>query len=212
MSKNFNDICIALAGAVQAVALVEKAAKSGYIEPAALGCSIESLFDLNPPNTLAVYGGNAQNLRLGLETLRELLNGKTQAKDSFNLQNVMRYCLGVLHLEKKLSGRKDMLATIAKRIEHASEQAKHFSSTHENVISNLAGLYSDTISSFKFRIQVIGDYNYLQQARIANQIRALLLAGIRSAILWRQVGGNLWQLLLQRKKMLATIEELLRTY
>lgn len=55
----------------------------------------------------------------------------------------------------------------------------------------------------------MGDYNYLQQARIANQIRALLLAAIRSATLWRQVGGSRWQLLLQRKILTHEVDRLL---
>ena len=125
-------------------------------------------------------------------------------------QDAMRYALGALHLQKKLAGRKDMLNTIANRIEQAANQAEHFSSTHENVVGNLGQIYSETISTFRFRIQVMGDYNYLQQTRIASQIRALLLAAIRSAMLWRQVGGNRWQLLLQRKALAAEVDKLLR--
>jgi high frequency lysogenization protein len=57
----------------------------------------------------------------------------------------------------------------------------------------------------------MGDHNYLQQTRIASQIRALLLSAIRSAMLWRQVGGNRWQLLLQRKALAAQVDNLLRS-
>jgi high frequency lysogenization protein len=34
------------------------------------------------------------------------------------------------------------------------------------------------------------------------EIRALLLAGIRSARLWRQLGGHRWQLVISRRKLL----------
>lgn len=204
MSKNLQDITLALAGVVQATVLVSQVAKTGIAQQDAYKCSIESLFDLNPANTLAVYGGNAQNLRVGLEALRDMLSGNHKH------QEAMRYALGALHLQKKLAGRRDMMNTIGSRVSQAATQAEHFSSTHDNVIGNLGQIYSETISTFRFRIQVTGDYNYLQQPRIASQIRALLLAAIRSAMLWRQLGGNRWQLLLQRKAIAAQIDQLLR--
>lgn len=204
MSKNLKDITLALAGVVQATILVEQVAKTGYLQPDAYKCSIESLFDLNPVNTLAVYGGDPQNLRLGLEALRDMLQGQHKH------QEAMRYSLGALHLQKKLSSNKSMLEKVGTRMAQVAQQVEHFSSTHENVIGNLGQLYTETISTFRFRIQVMGDYNYLQQARIASQIRALLLASIRSAMLWRQLGGNRWQLLLQRKALAAQVDALLR--
>lgn len=205
MSKNWQDITLALAGVFQATALVDQVAKTGNIPTDAFQCSMESILDLNPASTLDVYGGNIENLRTGLEIMRELLRPNSQQH-----REVLRYGLGVLHLEKKLSGRRDMLNVIGSRIEQASQQALHFSSTHENVIANLGTLYTETLSTFRFRIQVNGDYNYLQQQRIANQIRALLLSAVRSAILWRQVGGNRWHLLFNRKDIARTVDDLLR--
>lgn len=205
MSKNWQDITIALAGVFQAAALVEQVAKTGHTPPEAYKCSIESMLDLNPESTLAVYGGNLENLRTGLEVMRELLRPNSQ-----KYRDTLRYGLGVLHLQKKLAGRRDMLGVIGSRLEQVSQQAQHFTSTHENVIANLGTLYTETLSTFRFRIQVNGDYNYLQQQRIANQVRALLLASVRSAILWRQVGGNRLQLLFYRKHIAEQVDNLLR--
>ncbi|ACE82786.1 high frequency lysogenization protein HflD [Cellvibrio japonicus] len=205
MSKNWQDITLALAGIFQATHLVDQVARTGHLPPDAFKCSIESLLDLNPPDTLAVYGGDAANLRTGLEIMRELLR-----PSSSKYRETLRYGLGVLHLQKKLAGRRDMLGVIGSRIDQAAQQAETFGSTHDNVIANLGGLYSETISTFRYRIQVNGEYQYLQQTRIANQIRALLLAAIRSAMLWRQVGGNRWQLLFYRKQISWQVEDLLR--
>lgn len=205
MSKNWQDITLALAGIFQGTALVEQIAKTGYLQPEAFKCSIESMLDLNPPTTLDVYGGKLENLRAGLEIMRDLLQ-----PNSHKHRDTLRYGLGVLHLQKKLAGRRDMLGVIASRLEQVNQKAQHFSSTHDNVIANLGTLYTETISTFRFRIQVNGDYNYLQQQRIANQIRALLLASIRSAILWRQVGGNRWQLLFNRKDIARQVDDFLR--
>lgn len=204
--NKWDNISIALAGVFQATGLVAQLAKTGYLPSDPWRTSIESLLVSNPESALDVYGGSVSHLRSGLEWLREVLqSGQTVHADA------LRYSLGVLHLQKKLAGNKKMLAGMATRLQQVAQQAAHFSSTHDNVIANIGGLYTDTISTFRFRIQVNGDYNYLQQQRIAHQIRALLLAAIRSATLWRQVGGNRWQLLFQRKKILNSVEQLLRS-
>ncbi|MDQ2077227.1 high frequency lysogenization protein HflD [Marinimicrobium sp. ABcell2] len=204
MSKNWHDITLALAGIFQASALVEQLAKTGYVPNDAYRCSIGSLFILDPPDTLSVYG-NLGDMQLGLEILQETLSpGNQRPRDA------LRYTLGILHLQKKLKARKDMMGVLGTRLKQAARQAEHFTPTHDNVIGNLGDLYKETLSTFRFRIQVTGDQGYLQQPRVANQVRALLLAGIRSATLWRQVGGNRWQLLLQRKRLANTVHHLLK--
>lgn len=205
MSKNWEDQTIALAGVFQAAALVEQLAKTGYIPQEPLRCSVESLFQQNPANIAEVYGG-ADQLELGFKVLSDLLHHHRNR----DYPECLRYVLGILHLQKKLKARGDMMNIVGSRIKQAVNQASHFTSTHDNVIANLASIYTDTISTFRFRIQVVGDFNYLQQQRTANQIRALLFAGIRSATLWRQLGGNRFQLLISRKRLSAEADRLLK--
>ena len=59
------------------------------------------------------------------------------------------------------------------------------------------------------RIQVTGVTQYLQQLSTQNRIRAALLAGIRSAVLWQQVGGTKWQVLFFRSKIAAMAQQIL---
>jgi high frequency lysogenization protein len=42
----------------------------------------------------------------------------------------------------------------------------------------------------------------LNQPALVERIRAALLAAVRAAVLWRQIGGTQWRLLLQRKQIL----------
>jgi high frequency lysogenization protein len=58
---------------------------------------------------------------------------------------------------------------------------------------------------------VHGDMRFLQQPSNAAKIRALLLAGIRSARLWRQLGGHRWQLVFSRGKLLKELYQLMRS-
>ncbi len=57
---------------------------------------------------------------------------------------------------------------------------------------------------------VQGNPHYLGQAGVVAEIRALLLAAVRSAVLWRQMGGSLWDFLLAKRRMRETVDRALR--
>ncbi len=78
-----------------------------------------------------------------------------------------------------------------------------------DIISQLARLYQQTISTLSFRIQISGKPQYLKNTAISNTIRAILLAGIRSAVLWQQLGGRRWHFLLFRSRISKDIHTLL---
>ncbi len=101
-----------------------------------------------------------------------------------------RYLINLLALERKLSGRRDSLAQLGDRIETVQRQIQHFDLLDDQMISNLASIYLDTISPLGPRIQVTGNPAQLQQTGVQHKVRALLLAGIRGAVLWRQVAVN----------------------
>jgi len=192
----FRTRILALAGVFQAAALVKQLARTGRSEEPYFTTSIESLFKIAPNNALEVYGETAAaNLTLGLQALIHLFsNNHKQPKDS----EIARYVFSLLHLERKLTNHAKMLNSISIGIERAANQAIHFTSTHENVMANLASLYTDTISTFNFRVQVMGEPMHLNHTHTLNKVRSLLLSGIRSAVLWRQLGGKRWQLVLYR--------------
>jgi high frequency lysogenization protein len=193
---------VALAAMFQFSACVEQLAKTGHVNQKDFEVSVNSLFNQNPTNTLDVYGGIEQ-LETGLSFL--IANLSRSPKRS---SDCIRYVMGILHLQKQLSKKSSMLDMIAKRLDKSRLQVEHFSMTHENVIAGLADIYTDTISTFSFRIQVMGEYQFLQQTRIANQIRTLLFAGVRSAVLWRQLGGNRLKAIYQRTAILETARSL----
>ncbi|MBE0510920.1 MAG: high frequency lysogenization protein HflD [Chromatiales bacterium] len=205
MSNAYPDRILALGGVFQAAALVDQVARRGLIPQAEFETCIGSLFEMNPASTEAVYGSRHE-IRLGLNALAEQLGNQ---QDTRNLY-MTRYALGLLLLERKLNAQPQKLAYIGKELEAASQQVKHFGLTHSNVIARLADVYSHTISELKPRIMVSGENNHLHNQENVNKVRALLLAGMRSAVLWRQCGGRRWQLLFQRRRTLAMAQELLR--
>lgn len=206
MAQNWNDRVIALAAVFQAANLVEQLAKTGYVPSNEFKVAVESLFNQNPPSTLDVYG-NLGNLQTGLTSLLSTLQRKPDKEHTDSL----RYVMSLLHLQKKAAQQKGMFDVIGTRLEQSQKQLIHFSSTHDNIIANLADIYTDTLSTFRFRIQVMGNFDYLQQPRIANQIRVLLFSGIRATVLWRQLGGSRLHVIFQRKPLLHSAQELLKT-
>ena len=88
--------------------------------------------------------------------------------------------------------------------------AQRLGSTHPDVVAGLGSLYADTVSTLKPRVMVQGNPHYLGQAGVVAEIRALLLAALRSAVLWRQCGGSLWDFVFRRREMAAAIDARLR--
>ena len=89
-------------------------------------------------------------------------------------------------------------------------QRQHFQGGTTNVTfcHRLAGIYLDTLGTFRFRIRVQGEPARLQDEDNAARIRALFLAGVRAAFLWHQLGGRRWRLLFQRKQQLEILESI----
>jgi high frequency lysogenization protein len=198
---------VALAAVFESAVLVDKLARTGQISEPDLACMLGSLLVRDPQNTLDVYGGDDLNLRDGYRALVSSLE-----RDPASLQREpLRYALALLALERQLSKRDDMLQVMGNRLDQIQQQVEHFGPIHENVVASCGSLYQDTISTFRQRIQVQGDMRHLQQPSNASKIRALLLAGIRAARLWRQLGGHRWQLVLSRGKLLKELYPLLRS-
>lgn len=186
---------LALAGIFQAAALVQAMARKGSVDHQAFTASIYSVLQLNATSTEAVFGGRA-GLRRGLEVLCQHMAGRAGPSS----KEIMRYVVSLLLLERKLMKRGDLLAAIEGGVRSAATQAAFFFPAHGNVVAKLADVYSTTLSTLLPRIIVTGEPCYLQSPENVNKIRALLLAGIRASVLWRQLGGSRWQLLLWRAK------------
>lgn len=204
MSKTLTDRTLALAGLFQAASLVAQTARRGMVEQAPFETVIRSLFVLNADATVDVYG-DLSALRHGLQLMQRQLSGKVDEQDV----EVMRYAVALLTLERKLAARKDLLNTITEGLQKAERQRDHFHTTHDNVIAALADIYVNTISTLQPRIMVTGEHGHLQNPDIANRVRALLLAGMRSAVLWSQSGGARWQLLFKRNAFVTEAQRLL---
>lgn len=205
MSKTIHDRTLALAGLFQATSLVNQVAQRGAADQAPLETSIRSLFATDPEQAEDVYGSSTE-LRYGLEVLTHQFGA---IKGTERNLLVTRYAMALLILERKLTRSPQMLQTISRGIARARTQLDHFPLTHENVLASLADTYLHTISGLSPRVMVSGEHTHLNHSDNANKIRALLLAGIRSAVLWRQCGGSRLQLIFKRRALVEEAQRLL---
>ena len=201
---SIRDQVLALAGITQAAALASQIARNGNGDSTAMEGTVHSILMLDADNCESIFI-DRQHLKLGLQTLRD-----TFERDGTAGNDILRYCASMLHLQRRLGKNHDMLETIGKRVQQIQKQVNiNGSETHSNIISNIAAVYLDTISTFRFRIQVNGNPQYLQQESTANQIRTVLLGGIRAVTLWRQMGGSRLDFILKRKIIYKTALALL---
>jgi high frequency lysogenization protein len=195
---------IALAGLYQSVDLVTQIAWRGQAEWMPFEASLGSLFKLDAETFEDVYGG-ACGIKAGLHVLRTQLTGGDKKR---RLERT-RYAVMLLYLERRLNQNPPIIAAVQEGITQARAQLAHFDLTHINVISRLADTYQQSVSRLRPKIIVLGDQSHLANPDNASRIRALLLAGIRAAVLWRQAGGNRWRLLFGRNALLREVEALL---
>jgi len=207
LAASKTDKALALSAIFQSAALVQQLSRTGELPSSSFESSIKSIFSLNPTNVADIYG-NVANQRLGIDTLHNIL----VKRDTARYADTIRYTIGILQIEKALRKDSDLLSVLRSRLETTESQLIHFDGfTHPSVIAKLADIYVDTIGTLRFRIQVKGNPEQLQKTDVACKVRAILLSGVRSAILWRQLGGSRLQLLLGRKGLVSTLDTLRST-
>ena len=196
---------LALAGMMQGLRLVQSIARSGQADEADLTASLASVFRIDADSVEAVYG-SARLVKTGLETLVGQLQGGENRDGTLS-----KMALTVLNVERQLNARSDLLATLQDGIVEAGRQREHFGVTHPTVIARLGDIYATSVSRLSTRVLVQGDPTQLQQEAVVAQVRACLLAAVRSAVLWRQLRGSYWDFLLRRRAMLDAAKRWLDT-
>jgi len=195
---------LALAGIFQSAALIEQLATQGELNEAAFDCSFDSLFTFDAPTAVDVFG-DLSGLSRGLKVLTLYLSGESQAPD----KNVAYYALSMLKLSSTLKRNQNLATMVQSNLQKIEKQSRDFELSRRSVISQIDGVYQSTISTISPRVMVQGEQVYLSNSNNASKIRTLLLAGIRAAILWHQLGGSKWKLIFSRKKYVLTANQLL---
>lgn len=189
---------LALAGVFQALSLVRDLAREGDCDSEAMESSLASVFKIESDSAADVFGGN-RGVRRGLRVLVEQVEGNDRDLPLFHM------LVNVMKLERSLARVPEINRRLGEGLTGMQRQLQHFPVNHPTILARLADLYCANLSGLKPRITVVGNPLYLQQPAQAQRVRALLLAALRAAVLWHQLGGRRRHLLFrpQREVMIA---------
>jgi len=171
-------------------------AREGFADRVALKASLNSVLVLDAINALAVYS-DKDGITVGLEQIQQSLLNQNEMLDI----EILKYVVSITQLQKNLfqSNQIDEFSA-------AVEQLTAYSG--DELVQKMADIYKVYISPMTPKIIVNGEHNFLSEENVATQVRASLLAGVRSSILWHQKGGSKWDFMLKRKAYIRTAEGL----
>ena len=198
-----SDRILALGGLFQAARLARDIARKGVCDAQAFEASRQTLFDFEPESVTSIFGGIG-GAALGLRTLNQQLERPSERD-----LEVARYVVSLLHLADRLMSDADTMQALHDDLTALARRREHFELGNSVSNEQLAEIYQERISPLGARIMIGGEPLHLQNPDNAARIRVSLLAGIRSAVLWRQAGGKKWHLLLRRRGIAATSRELI---
>lgn len=201
MAKDFNDLSLALSGLCLTAKLIDDLAIKGFCDDNLLRLSLATLLPKQHDSVLDLYGGNLAHFRPALQLTYHELRQTTE--------RISRCWIAVLGVERELRNQETANRHIKVKIDYFQSQLAEKDLLEEENVAYLANIYTDHISPACRQIKITGDRRYLSERRIQNLIRALLLTGYRSAVLWRQLGGTKWDLLLRKGKLEAHLKALM---
>ena len=186
---------LAFAALTQVAYLVESIAQEGKCESTHFKTSIQALLD---DNYLA-----DREFSLGRIKAKQLLQGL----EIKHVKHMIAHTSTLIAIEKKLVSKPKVLATIAQGMSRIHKQNQYFGDPcHENIISALAHLYGETISTINPRVIVRGKPEHLKQKHHTEQVRCLLFSGVRAAWVWRTNGGHSMRLFFGRKDIIKQLD------
>ncbi|MGD8911028.1 MAG: DUF489 family protein, partial [Chromatiales bacterium] len=141
MNYSDEDRAIALAGLFQACHLVQQVAHRGLADAETLNANINSLFQIDTETVLDAFGGLPQ-IAPGLRLAYRQLSG-AEPRDN----ELTRYLLSLIQLERKLSRHPEHLQRISQGIKTTAERLAHFPLTHSNILAALADIYTENLST-----------------------------------------------------------------
>lgn len=193
---------LALAGLLQATAQVHDIATRGRTSPADLSATLNTLFVFSPESVLEVFGG-LRGLVPGIRVAHSILYTDGPGPHL----PALRYISELTNRERRISQDPEQMRVLRVELERISNV---FDLPGEDypppILEELASLYESVVGHDGGRIRIIGSRTHLQRHENVVKIRALLLAGFRAAVLWHQLGGSRWRLLLDWSKTRASIE------
>lgn len=191
---------LALAGIAQCSKLVQDIARRGRAAEDAKRETLARIIVFDESDPEVALGGLESNA-LGLADLM------VKRADPFLMERV-RTLTAIVNLERFLCKQPQAIRALRSRLETFAEWLGSGDIDSPTSVDELAAIYTETLSHLGPRIMIKGEQSYLEDQRNVNEIRALLLAGVRCAYVFSELGGKKWHLFLNRKSTAAIAGQL----
>lgn len=191
---------IALSAMCQSALMIQHVSKGTILDKDSLMCLFNGVIATDPQSVFDVYS-SIETLADGAKLVQHQLSGNATKKDV----EVTRYLAGIMSISKKLLKNPSALGGLKEKLDEVQRRLTHFELDDPSIIQNFADCYSEIISPLGQKIQVIGNPALLKQTSVQHKVRALLLSGVRAAVLWRQMGGKRRDFIFNRKTVLQDV-------
>lgn len=200
MSPAIEDQTLAIASVFQSAQLIQKIAYEGAANQPAYESSMNTLFQFDSNTALDVFG-DISSLITGFKSMTRLLK-----REKLEPQ-VLYYVRSLIVVAAQVMKDEAITHKITEGLSSIKLQSEQFELGRNNTSHKIDLLYQQTISTIKPRVMIKGDQQNLSNADNLSKIRTLLFAGVRAAVLWRQLGGSRWKLIFTMKKYLIQAEK-----
>jgi len=187
----------ALAAMCQAAQLAVQLATQGQCDANLLKAQWHSIFIMNPKDVEQIYP-HPRDLKLGLMFIDFGLKNPKKFTSNFAFPLVRSFCA----MGKNLLASKKAQEALRIKLKRTEEQTHYFQPwDHPRIFQNLGEHYVEMATDQRINLKIAGQKKFLQNLEMLNKIRAVLLSGIRAAVLWYQLKGNLPWVFLNRRKI-----------
>ncbi len=209
------DQVIALAGLFQSAMLVYQLANKDSHDEYALQHSSLSVLRVDAQSVTEVFSC-LRGVSMGCEVVDQVFGGRLGATS----RDIFQYSVSMHQLGIKLEGFPHVSDVVQQRLEELAQEFKINGMEQDielgeeqsaHLYDELAALYAKTVSTLEPRIMVHGSQGKLNNPRTVSRVRSALFAGIRAALLWHQLGGRRWQLMLHRRSYQSIARRIARS-
>ena len=206
-SNNYSET-IALGALFQSATQIQRVARSGAVDEHAIAPLMRALVITTPQTIEDIYA--PKRLLPGLNQLLTSLIPKEAATPK-NAE-LIKIAFSMINLESNLEQQPMVFDQLDKEIDRLRADVLRLHPDYEDAADNIvldydvirmySRIYSNLISPNFPKLIIYGEEAYLRRPEFQEMIRALLLAGIRAALLWHQVGGKRYSMMFRYKDMI----------
>ena len=215
MASDIFSETLALAALFQSAAQIQRVAREGQVDEASIAPLMRALVITNPNKIQDIY--DPKRLTPGLNQLLTSLYPKEAAMPKNS--EIIKLAFSTMSLEASIEKQDLIFDKLEIEVDFLRKEVLELHPDYENandqvlldyeVIQKYSRIYSNLISPNFPKLIIYGEEAFLRRTEFQEMIRALLLSGIRACLLWQQVGGKRYTLMVRYRDIINCARSIL---